>query len=79
MTGRLAECAPEFGFDGTKRDMPVISADGIVGKVRDVLGGHTAQVLAINDQTSGAGVLLELPANPMIWNWPALACSSRWA
>jgi rod shape-determining protein MreC len=29
-------------------------ADGIVGKVRDVFP-HTAQVLAINDQTSGAG------------------------
>ncbi len=45
--------------DGLKRDMPVISSDGIVGKVREVLGGHMAQVLAINDQTSGAGVILE--------------------
>lgn len=45
--------------DGLKRDMPVISANGIVGKVREVLGGHMAQVLAINDQTSGAGVILE--------------------
>ncbi len=45
--------------DGLTRDMPVISSDGIVGKVREVLGGHTAQVLAINDQTSGAGVILE--------------------
>lgn len=44
--------------DGLKRDMPVISSDGIVGKVRDVFP-HTAQVLAINDQTSGAGVILE--------------------
>ncbi len=44
--------------EGLKRDMPVISADGIVGKVRDVFP-HTAQVLAINDQTSGAGVILE--------------------
>jgi rod shape-determining protein MreC len=44
--------------DGLKRDMPVISADGIVGKVRDVFP-HTAQVLEINDQTSGAGVILE--------------------
>jgi rod shape-determining protein MreC len=39
-------------------DMAVITADGIVGKVRDVFP-HTAQVLAINDQTSGAGVILE--------------------
>ncbi|MDE3148183.1 MAG: rod shape-determining protein MreC [Acidobacteriota bacterium] len=43
--------------DGLQRDMPVITADGIVGKVRDVFP-HTAQVLAINDQTSGAGVIL---------------------
>jgi len=43
--------------DGLERDMPVITADGIVGKVRDVFP-HTAQVLAINDQTSGAGVIL---------------------
>ena len=39
-------------------DMAVITADGIVGKVREVFP-HTAQVLAINDQTSGAGVVLE--------------------
>ncbi len=44
--------------DGIGRDMAVITADGIVGKVRDVFP-HTAQVLAINDQTSGAGVILE--------------------
>ena len=44
--------------DGLSRDMAVISADGIVGKVRDVFP-HNAQVLAINDQTSGAGVILE--------------------
>lgn len=44
--------------EGLSRDMPVISADGIVGKVRDVFP-HTAQVLAVNDQTSGAGVILE--------------------
>ncbi|MFP5210050.1 MAG: rod shape-determining protein MreC [Acidobacteriota bacterium] len=43
--------------DGLRRDMPVITADGIVGKVRDVFP-RTAQVLAINDQTSGAGVIL---------------------
>ena len=44
--------------DGIERDMAVITPQGIVGKVRDVFG-HTAQVLAINDQTSGAGVILE--------------------
>ena len=44
--------------DGLKPDMAVITADGIVGKVRDVFP-HTAQVLAVNDPTSGAGVILE--------------------
>jgi rod shape-determining protein MreC len=44
--------------DGLKPDMAVITADGIVGKVRDVFP-HTAQVLAVNDSTSGAGVILE--------------------
>jgi rod shape-determining protein MreC len=43
---------------GLKPDMAVITADGIVGKVRDVFP-TTAQVLMINDQTSGAGVILE--------------------
>ncbi|MGA7652597.1 MAG: rod shape-determining protein MreC, partial [Terracidiphilus sp.] len=44
--------------DGLRRDMAVITAEGIVGKVREVFG-HSAQVLAINDQSSGAGVILE--------------------
>jgi rod shape-determining protein MreC len=44
--------------EGLDRDMAVITPDGIVGKVREVFA-HTAQVLAINDQTSGAGVILE--------------------
>jgi rod shape-determining protein MreC len=44
--------------DGLQPDMAVISSDGIVGKVRDVFA-HSAQVLMINDQTSGAGVILE--------------------
>ncbi len=44
--------------DGLRTDMAVITADGIVGKVRDVFP-HTAQVLMINDVTSGAGVVLE--------------------
>jgi len=44
--------------EGLGRDMAVITGDGIVGKVREVFP-HTAQVLAINDQSSGAGVILE--------------------
>lgn len=44
--------------DGLKPDMPVITPDGIVGKLKDVFP-HTAQVLEISDQSSGAGVLLE--------------------
>jgi len=44
--------------DKLDRDMAVITPDGIVGKVRDVFT-HSAQVLAINDPTSGAGVILE--------------------
>lgn len=43
---------------GIARDMAVVTADGIVGKVREVFP-HTAQVLAINDESSGAGVILE--------------------
>jgi len=43
---------------GLKPDMAVITGDGIVGKVRDVFL-DSAQVLAVNDQTSGAGVILE--------------------
>jgi rod shape-determining protein MreC len=44
--------------DGVVRDDAVITPDGIVGKVREVFP-HTAQVLAANDQSSGAGVILE--------------------
>jgi rod shape-determining protein MreC len=44
--------------EGLRPDMAVITADGIVGKVRDVFP-HTAQVLAVDDATSGAGVILE--------------------
>jgi len=44
--------------DGLKADMAVITPDGVVGKVRDVFP-HTAMVLEINDQTSGAGAVLE--------------------
>ncbi len=44
--------------DGIKRDMPVITADGVVGKVLRVFGG-TAEVLLISDQSSGAGAITE--------------------
>src|SRR5438874_207229 len=44
--------------DGLRPDMPVITPDGIVGKIREV-SATTAQVVEINDQTSGAGVILE--------------------
>jgi len=44
--------------NGLRPDMAVITADGIVGKVRDLFPS-TAQVLLVNDQTSGAGVILE--------------------
>jgi len=44
--------------DGLKRDMAVITADGIVGKILLVYPS-TSQVLLINDQTSGVGVILE--------------------
>jgi len=44
--------------EGIERDMAVITPEGIVGKVREVFP-RSSQVLAINDQTSGAGVILE--------------------
>jgi len=44
--------------DGLRPDMAVVTPDGIVGKVRDVFP-HAAQVLEMNDQTAGAGVVLE--------------------
>jgi rod shape-determining protein MreC len=44
--------------DGIDRDMAVITPEGIVGKIREVYP-HSSQVLAINDQSSGAGVILE--------------------
>ena len=43
--------------DGIHTDMPVITPDGVVGKIRDVFP-HTAQVLEMNDQSSGLGVIL---------------------
>jgi len=43
--------------DGLRPDMAVITQNGVVGKLRDVFP-TTAEVLEINDQSSGAGVLL---------------------
>jgi rod shape-determining protein MreC len=43
---------------GLQPDMAVITPDGVVGKVRDVFRS-SAQVLLMNDSTSGVGVLLE--------------------
>jgi rod shape-determining protein MreC len=44
--------------DGVKPDMAVITGDGVVGKVLNVWSA-TAQVLLINDFTSGAGAIIE--------------------
>jgi rod shape-determining protein MreC len=44
--------------DGVKEDMAVITPEGVVGKVLRVFP-NSAQVLAINDPTSGAGAVLE--------------------
>ncbi len=47
--------------DGLRPDMAVITPDGIVGKIREVFPNaapHVSQLLLINDQTSGAGVVL---------------------
>ncbi len=43
--------------EGLLPDMAVITPDGIVGKLRDVFA-HSAQVLLINDPSSGVGVIL---------------------
>jgi rod shape-determining protein MreC len=43
--------------DGIRTDMPVITPDGLVGKVLTVYG-ETSQVLMINDLTSGVGAIL---------------------
>jgi rod shape-determining protein MreC len=43
---------------GIDKDMPVITADGVVGKVLRAYGS-TSQVLLIDDQTSGVGAILE--------------------
>ena len=43
--------------EGVGVDMPVITPNGIVGRIREVFP-HTSQVLEITDPTSGAGVIL---------------------
>jgi rod shape-determining protein MreC len=44
--------------DGIRTDMAVVTSTGAVGKIVRVFPG-TAQVLEINDQTSGVGAILE--------------------
>ncbi len=44
--------------EGLAPDMPVVTADGIVGKLKDVFD-HKSLVLLITDRTSGVGVTLE--------------------
>jgi rod shape-determining protein MreC len=43
---------------GIKQDMPVITPDGIVGKIKEVFP-FTSQVLLVNDHDSGAGVVMQ--------------------
>ncbi len=43
--------------DGLRPEQAVITPDGVVGKLRDVMP-HTAQLLLISDPNSGAGVIL---------------------
>jgi len=45
--------------DGLKTEMPVITPDGVVGKVLNVVDGSTSQVLLISDQQSGVGAIIE--------------------
>lgn len=44
--------------DGLAPEMPVVTGDGIVGKLKDVFP-HTSQVLEISDPTSGVGAILQ--------------------
>jgi len=44
--------------NGVAKDMAVITADGVVGKVLRAFGS-TSQVLLINDQSSGVGAILD--------------------
>jgi rod shape-determining protein MreC len=57
--------------EGLRKDMAVINADGVVGKILQVYP-HTAQVLLINDQTSGLGAIVErLRAQGIVRGSPA--------
>ena len=44
--------------NGVEKDMAVITAEGVVGKVLRAFGS-TSQVLLINDQSSGVGAILD--------------------
>ena len=44
--------------DGLRPEQAVVTPDGVVGKLRDVMP-HTAQLLLISDPNSGAGVILQ--------------------
>ena len=44
--------------DGLAPDMPVVTEEGIVGRLRDVFD-HKSLVLLVSDPTSGVGVVLE--------------------
>ena len=55
--GKVKDSDPDTG-KGIGRDMAVITAAGVVGKVLHVYNS-TSDVLLINDQTSGVGVILE--------------------
>jgi rod shape-determining protein MreC len=57
--------------EGLHKDMAVINSEGVVGKVLQVFP-HTAQVLLINDQTSGLGAIAErLRAQGIVRGSPA--------
>ncbi len=57
--------------EGLRKDMAVITADGVVGKILQVYP-RTAQVLLINDQTSGLGAIVErLRAQGIVRGSPA--------
>jgi rod shape-determining protein MreC len=45
--------------DGIKPDQAVITAEGIVGKILHIYDDHTSNLLLVNDQSSGVGVILE--------------------
>jgi rod shape-determining protein MreC len=57
--------------DGLRKGMAVITSEGVVGKVLQVYP-HTAQVLLINDQSSGLGAIVErLRAQGIVRGSPA--------